>query len=369
MRPSVVVIQSPSHAGADDARFALRELQRQWSADTRVLVGMGWREALDVLPPDLSGPVLVLRGVMLTLESRCLERLALALEQGADVALACDSSAPAPMPAPSYATVRGMERFVDAHAPSLHDAGADGQAAVELCTLQGLVRRRDGQARVFKVSGAWAHDAANYFGSDRAEAVPLLPAGLTSLLDVGGGEGAFLAAAKAAHPQLRTTLVELTADASRVARSRPGVDAVWSGNFLDWQTEQRFDCVSFLDVLEHIVDPEQALRRACMLLSPAGSVLLSIPNVGHASVVADLIEGRWDWAPVGIHCYSHVRFFTRNTIEQMLQRVGLQPSLWHEVRVPCPPHWLERWGSPGLQLDPTSLEVYAYLVRAERSRP
>lgn len=365
MTPDAVVIQSTAHAAADDARFALRELQRHWKTDTRVLVGVSWREAIDLLPADFTGGVLVLRSTLLTLDAHCLGRLAAALNQGVDVALACDSQAPAPMSPPDYATIRGMERFVAGQVQRVEPALPTAEATVEWTTRQGLLKRRDGLARVAKVGGAWAHDASDYFASDRSEAVPLLPAGLRHLLDVGGGAGAFLAAVKRAHPTVRTTLVELTDDASTLAKARPGVDAVWTGNFLDWRTDERFDCVSFLDVLEHMADPEQALRQARSLLTPTGSVLMSIPNVGHGSVVADLLEGRWDWAPVGIHCYSHLRFFTRHTIEHMLQRVGLQPSQWHEVRVPVAAPWVEAWQGAGLKVNADSLSVYAYLVRAE----
>lgn len=365
MTPDAVVIQSAAHAAADDARFALRELQRLWRANTRVLVGVSWREAIELLPADFTGGVLVLRSSFLTLDADCLDRLAAAVGPGVDVALACDSQAPAPMSAPDYATVRGMERFVAGQVAHLEPALPTAEATVEWTTRQGLVKRRDGQAQVAKVGGAWAHDASDYFASDRSEALALLPVGLRSLLDVGGGAGAFLAAVKRAHPGVRTTLVELTDDASAQAKARAGVDAVYTGNFLDWKTDERFDCVSFLDVLEHMPDPEQALHKALSMLTPTGSILMSIPNVGHGSVVADLLEGRWDWAPVGIHCYSHLRFFTRHTIERMLQRVGLQPSQWHEVRVPVPAPWIEAWQGASLKMNADSLNVYAYLVRAE----
>lgn len=364
---AAVVIRTTRHSAGDDARFALRELKGHWDPDTPVLVGMEPAAALDLLPPDTEGLMLVLRSAFITLDPHCLGRLAAAVAQGADIAQACDSATPAPMSPPSYATIRGMERFVDSHTPDAPVPGFDTEVAVELGTVQGMRRRQQG-ARIVRVPGAWAHDAGNFFSGERLEALPLLPERLGSLLDVGGGEGAFLAAVKAARPAVKTTLVELTADASSMARARPGIDAVHVANFLDWRSEERFDCVSFLDVLEHMPDPEAALRHAMTLLAPNGSVLMSIPNVGHGSVIADLLEGRWDWAPVGIHCFSHLRFFTRHTIERLLQRVGLEPCQWHAVRVPCPPGWAGQWATPALTLDRDSLDTYAYLVRAEVAR-
>ena len=44
------------------------------------------------------------------------------------------------------------------------------------------------------------------------------------------------------------------------------------------------------------------------VLPPGGVVVLSVPNVGHWSVVADLLAGRWDYLPAGLVCVTHLRF-------------------------------------------------------------
>ncbi len=360
----VVVVCSTTGADAEDARFALRELQRCWSPRTRVLVGMTWQAALALLPDDVQGHVLVLDGTWLSLEKRCLARLQWGLSQGADVALACDSGNPAPMLPVSYATLRGMERYVDLHEVQAMPAEVHEGAKAGLGLVAGWRRRLAGEAAVVRVAGAWVHDASGFFASAREEVLPMVPTGLGSILDVGGGEGGFLVAVKAREPQARTQLVELTEVAASVARTRAGVDAVWVGDFADWQPVDRYDCISFLDVLEHMHDPERALRHARGLLAADGCVVMSIPNVGHWSVVADLLEGRWDWAPAGIHCYTHVRFFTRQTVEDMLHRVGLEVQAWMPTKVPCQPQWLAQWQTPGLCVDTDALDVYAYVVRA-----
>ncbi len=51
-------------------------------------------------------------------------------------------------------------------------------------------------------------------------------------------------------------------------------------------------------------------------------MLLSVPNVGHHSVVRDLLAGRWDYLPMGLLCYTHYRFFCRSTLEDWLGRCG-----------------------------------------------
>lgn len=361
-----VVIRAGNPPDAGDAQFGLRALQTLWTAQTRVLVGMDWTQALALLPADAQGQMLVLDGAWLSVDSRCLERLDWALRQGADVAQACDSSQPEPMQPVAYATLRGMERFVNLHPVAVHPVdAATACARFELGTVAGWRKRQAGTGQVVRVSGAWAHDSSGFFSSAREEMLPLVPTDARTAVDVGGGEGGFLSALKAQQPKIRTQLVELTEGAAAQARGRQGVDAVWVGDFQNWAPDERFDCISFLDVIEHMVDPEQALRHARSLLSDKGCVVMSIPNVGHWSVMADLLEGRWDWAPSGIHCYTHVRFFTRQSIEDMLTRVGLRAEAWLPVVVPGPTEWLGHWQqSPGLSVDVSALNVYAYGVRA-----
>lgn len=359
-----VVIRSGQGLDSEEGRFALRALRMVWPESTRVLVGMDWRQALDWVDVPEQARGCLLDSVWLTLDLLCLPRLHAALDDGADVALACDSTSPAPMESPSYATMRGMERWVRGQSHEIRPVSLGSEARVELATLRGLRRRQQGTAKIVRVRGAWAHDSSGYFSSAREEVLPLVPPTVVHALDVGGGRGGFLAALKAARPAVVTHLAELTEDAASHARANLGVDHIWLGNFQAMHFEQRFDCISFLDVLEHFEHPEQVLRYALGLLSDGGVVVASIPNVGHWSVVADLIEGRWDWAPAGIHCYTHVRFFTRDTIEKMFLRCGFGVEEWLEVRVPCREDWLARWETTGLARDMSSLETYAYLVRA-----
>ena len=106
------------------------------------------------------------------------------------------------------------------------------------------------------------------------------------------------------------------------------------------------------------------LRKARTLLNPGGAVLLSIPNVGHGSVVADLLAGRWDYTPAGIHCVTHVRFFTRTGILALVDEAGLQCEQVEAVVMPPPPWFAPADVAGELRCDRDSLASYAYHVRA-----
>ena len=78
------------------------------------------------------------------------------------------------------------------------------------------------------------------------------------------------------------------------------------------------------DVLEHVSDSAGLLRLACSKLTNHGLLLLSVPNVGHWSIVQGLLEGRWDYADQGILDRTHLRFFTLSSLMQTLDEAGLK---------------------------------------------
>ncbi len=111
----------------------------------------------------------------------------------------------------------------------------------------------------------------------------------------------------------------------------------------------------------------QWLKRTAQLLTPDGCVVASIPNVGHWSVVADLLEGRWDYAAAGIHCITHLRFFTRYGLEQLMTAAGLTLDAIEGIRLD-PPQWFDVSGfHPHLAVDHESLACFSYMVRARLS--
>lgn len=84
-----------------------------------------------------------------------------------------------------------------------------------------------------------------------------------------------------------------------------------------------FDVIIFADVLEHLRDPVAALQKVIPLLSAGGSIVVSLPNVAHGSVRLALLEGRFEYRPLGLLDETHLRFFTRRSMEDLLRSAGL----------------------------------------------
>lgn len=85
----------------------------------------------------------------------------------------------------------------------------------------------------------------------------------------------------------------------------------------------RFDAVVFADVLEHVPDPASVLRAIRPLLAPGGWIVISVPNVSHIDVRLSLLSGTFDYADTGLLDRTHLRFFTRKTLDELLDEAGL----------------------------------------------
>jgi O-antigen biosynthesis protein len=97
------------------------------------------------------------------------------------------------------------------------------------------------------------------------------------------------------------------------------VESLDLGKELD---EGSFDVIIFGDVLEHLKDPLQALRRLKSSLGPRGYVVASIPNIAHGSVRLALMQGKFRYHSVGLLDSTHLRFFTRESLEQLFKDAG-----------------------------------------------
>ena len=166
-----------------------------------------------------------------------------------------------------------------------------------------------------------------YVDDPRAEVGPHVPRAARSVLDVGCGRGGFgLTLRDVLGSQARLVAVEPVASQATLARVGHGYDEVYTGYFPDALADsgERFDLVTFNDVLEHVIDPAVLLAAAIERLHPSGWVLATIPNVRFLPVVLDLVRrDRWDYADWGVLDRTHLRFFTRSTMVELLESAGL----------------------------------------------
>jgi len=86
---------------------------------------------------------------------------------------------------------------------------------------------------------------------------------------------------------------------------------------------QKFDAIFFNDVLEHLVDPEEALLACKKLLSENGRVIASIPNIRWYPVILSLLRYKdFKYELAGVMDETHLRFFTAKSMRRLFEDSG-----------------------------------------------
>lgn len=85
---------------------------------------------------------------------------------------------------------------------------------------------------------------------------------------------------------------------------------------------ERFDAFLFSGVLENLEDPVRVLALAREIALPHAALVAGVPNVGHVSLVRDLLLGRFDPLPEGLTDARHLRWFDRLFLRECLEEAG-----------------------------------------------
>jgi SAM-dependent methyltransferase len=171
--------------------------------------------------------------------------------------------------------------------------------------------------------------------------------------------------------------VELQAEAAEEATLH--CDRVIVGDIEDLDLEaelggERFDTVLFADVLEHLREPAPVLRRVRSVLAEGGAVVASIPNIAHASVRLALLGGSFRYREQGLLDETHLRFFTREGVEDLFESSGYLVTHWlrrrlevEQTEIPVPrgiPPEARAWAAAD-----SEATTYQFVVRAVPSEP
>ena len=190
-----------------------------------------------------------------------------------------------------------------------------------------------------------------------------------AVLEVGCACGATLLAIRNKNPEARLYGIEFNEKAAAFARHFAVVEA------LDVETldrpawHEKFDYIILGDVIEHLREPQRAMKNLALLLKPSGCVLVSTPNVMHFSVFRMMLAGRWKYEEAGILDRTHLRFFTRTELLALLEAAGLEPQEVFESREETEHDQafiaqLAALLAPGV--DPEELHAYQWKVVAKK---
>ena len=215
--------------------------------------------------------------------------------------------------------------------------------------------------------GALVHRFESYYDAARDDLVGLVPEGVERVLDIGCARGGYGRRLKELRPNVYLTGIEESPVMAAAARA--WYDLVLGCPVEDAHLHPGFDLINCGDILEHLDDPWGMLAVFAGLLKQGGSLILSVPNIGHWTVVRDLLSGRFQYLPVGLTCITHIRWFTEAEICQALERCGFRMDVLEREQVPATPEgeaFIQQqiqagWG------DETSLRTNEIVIRAVKT--
>lgn len=184
-------------------------------------------------------------------------------------------------------------------------------------------------------SHVYLRDLESPEGSSLAQLARWIPFGAT-VLELGPASGHFT---RYMAETLGCTVDAVERDPAMAELARPWCRRLVLANLDTFSLQEAlcpggYQIVVMADVLEHLRKPERLLRQLHELLSPDGQILISIPNVAYAGLVASLLSGEFAYRDEGLLDRTHLRFFTRTSIADLLGDAGFFPWAWQAVYRP-----------------------------------
>lgn len=132
----------------------------------------------------------------------------------------------------------------------------------------------------------------------------------------------------------------------------------------------RFDVILAADVLEHLRDPQKCLISLRKYLKPDGYFVLSVPNIAHSGIVAELLNEDFRYRKTGLLDSTHLRFWSVKGVERLLADSGYVIDSLEMTRFdPALSEFAESWSALptaiATALSSRSLgDVYQYIIKA-----
>jgi len=174
------------------------------------------------------------------------------------------------------------------------------------------------------------------------------------------------------------SVVGVEMDVKQAALAAPFCRRLVVGNIealdLDHEVPEVFDVVLCGDVLEHLQDPGAVLQKLLRRLAPSGYLVVSIPNIAHATVRLSLLGGRFAYTPCGLLDATHLRFFTLASIVGLFNDNGLEIRDLRRMRkgffdseIPITPSTITPPSLVGRLVDDAEATTYQFVFRATPS--
>ena len=169
--------------------------------------------------------------------------------------------------------------------------------------------------------------APDYFSNIRKDLINLIDANAKDLkiLEVGAAYGETLYYLKQNGIAAEAVGVDIFEDAKNKQNYKP-LDRFIFGDIEKIELpeyNQYFDLILLPDVLEHLFEPKSVLQTLKKYLKEDGKIIVSMPNIRYYSALYKIVfKGDFKYEESGIFDYTHVRFYCRKNIQDLLETAG-----------------------------------------------
>jgi 2-polyprenyl-3-methyl-5-hydroxy-6-metoxy-1,4-benzoquinol methylase len=173
---------------------------------------------------------------------------------------------------------------------------------------------------------------ADYYSNIRLDLINLIDKKSQNLkvLEIGAAYGETLFYLKQNKIATEVVGVDLFEDKTNKQNYKP-LDNFIFGNIEEIelpQYENYFDLILLPDVLEHLFEPKMVLEKIKKYLRTNGRVIISMPNIRHYSALIKIfIKGDFHYEESGIFDYTHLRFYCRKNIQELLESSGYKVEI------------------------------------------
>lgn len=167
------------------------------------------------------------------------------------------------------------------------------------------------------------------------------------LLDIGCGFGFFLNLAREAGYVVEG--IEVSRILAQEGKDRLNI-TIQPGSILEIKAKQSFDILTAWDMLEHVIDVDEILRRFWECLKPGGLLLLRVPDFSfmQMDLPVDFLECYIKQVyPLSIN--QHYYHFSQKSLEKFVTRAGFEVLEW--------------WSSQDDEYTPRDIPDYTELLK------
>ena len=166
---------------------------------------------------------------------------------------------------------------------------------------------------------------------------------IRTILDAGCGDGNFTASL--ADAGYHVFGIDLSGGGIEKANKRqtPNASFAVASVYDDYRAvfpgQTQFDAIVSVEVIEHLYDPRQFVRRALEAVRPGGLVIVTTPYWGYWKNIALSVTGRIDRALTPLWDGGHIKHWSRKTLTALFSEFGFDVMAFHGAGRPIPYLW------------------------------